>query len=548
MLITPNGKLAVIILPCGNRSTNLPVRQTVNTALKAFAPHPSFEVKHSLDSDTGFFHAGILTDKLSEVMREIKAQCPEVEDIIILGGTYARHPSDSNVETYVLPISQEFPQATFHFLYPGTLYFVAEDGETDFTANDLHQKEPRIEGLNARHWTSLEKMYMHFAGNDRERAIASLGEAVRIHVQGTAYLPATSVPVFMISAPHFHEPGENTESYIERKYRAGIEWAKGVPAGDNGEAIVDDNPVEFPNLPNPGHYNSRLALIRKVTELGYAIRLLVPWGYDFAPGHNRETGEKFVEDCQKAGGNNLKIVSVRNADPRYLSWLRNVALQVGWHIIPSPSFEDSNIVEALGLDPRRRLPPSQIGTGGAILLGEGFALAPDYDTHAEGELAGLLPGIDAREYLKALGHEVHFLPPSIIDLLGPEVRRKEGVGQRILSRNLDLDYKILLLRRAGKIFVSADYYGRFQKAVDAVLKELSERFGYSYSIVEEQFGLDLNVPEMPDGSVVIPAACTNLTSALRAAGVKYHEISWETTDGDISCGPHGGLRCAGNFF
>lgn len=201
MPITPNGKLAVIILPCGNRSTNLPVRQTVNTALKAFAPHPSFEVKHSLDSDTGFFHAGILTDKLSEVMREIKAQCPEVEDIIILGGTYARHPSDSNVETYVLPISQEFPQATFHFLYPGTLYFVAEDGETDFTANDLHQKEPRIEGLNARHWTSLEKMYMHFAGNDRERAIASLGEAVRIHVQGTAYLPATSVPVFVISAP-----------------------------------------------------------------------------------------------------------------------------------------------------------------------------------------------------------------------------------------------------------------------------------------------------------------------------------------------------------
>ena len=548
MLIAPKGKLAVIILPCGNRSINLPVRQTVNAALKAFAPHPSFEVKHPLDSDTGFFHAGVLADKLSETLDEIRARCPDVEDIIILGGAFARHPADSNVETHVLPISRAFPQATFHFLYPATLYRSFEDSEEDLSCNSLRQKELQIPGLKARHWISLEKIFMHFAGNDRERAVASLEEAVRVHVQKVAYTPATCEPIFVVSAPYFYEPGENTEGYTSYKYQSGIEWARKIPTGESGEVIVDDKHIEFPNLPNPGHYDSRLALIRKVAELGHAVRLLIPWGFELAPGHNREAGEKFIEDCQKAGRDNLKIVAVRNADPRYLSWLRNVALQAGWHIIPSASFEESNIAEALNLDPRRRLPPSQIGTGGAILLGEGFALAPDYDAQAEGELAGLLPGIDAREYLKALGHEVHFLPPTIIDLLGAEVCRKEGISQRILSQNLDLDYKILLLRQARKIFVSADYYGRFREAVDAVLKEVSKKFGYSYSIVEEQYGLDLNVPEMPDGSVVVPAACTNLTSALRAAGVEYHEISWETTDRDISCGPHGGLRCASNFF
>jgi hypothetical protein len=292
-------------------------------------------------------------------------------------------------------------------------------------------------------------------------------------------------------------------------------------------------------MPSRVYADSRIAAVKMLRELGLPVKLLFPKD-SIMPGE-----EEFLDACVKAGVN--EVVEVEDVHMSIFSWPRNFALQAGPFLVPNHGIP-AGVFRKLGVSGDRLLPAQPFGSGGEVLLGEEIALVPAYASGARDKFLGHAEEQLTRAVLAKLGYQCFFLPMPLIDKLNEGTRVREGLPFRVLEREEDLDYRVLLLKSARALFVGKDYYDRFREQVATTLEEIKARFGYSYHVVDLQFGLDLNVPELPDGSVLVYAGAANLIIALEAAGVRYHKVDYEPVNGDISCGPMGGLRCATNLF
>jgi hypothetical protein len=225
-----------------------------------------------------------------------------------------------------------------------------------------------------------------------------------------------------------------------------------------------------------------------------------------------------------------------------------VGISVGGNVFSGIELEETDLFDVLGIASSRIIPGLGFGCGGSTLIGNGFALIPQRPIEQENGLYEKLRQIETEEYLAAFGLEVFTLPQPLIDLFYDDMRREMGTTRRVVVPSLDLDYKMLLLRQANHLFISSDYYDRFKGQITQTLEKLKKQFGVGVTVAQEDFQYAMNVPELPDGSVVVNAECKNLIAAFDRAKIPYHVISWDFTGSDISCGSYGGLRCAGQFF
>lgn len=540
----PQRRLAVVILPCGSARMNEPIRETVNAALAALATFPTIEFKLRKDLETGFVHAGKVVCEVAEMVRDLKDA--GAEDFVVLGGVLERGRMINDLDSFAAVLHGRIPGANFHFMDEASLYYSAEEEEhygNCFVGLGYGTRSALPAGVS-NYWRSLNEMSMELFP---ETAAANLMEDARAYAERLIPIrtsPAAD-PFFVISPPPFVPEKICRKSYQEgidrlRRMSDGYLAGQAVIDREAGELILTD-PAAVTSvwLPSRVHSDSRIAAVKVLRQLGFPVKLLFPKDEMMPQAH------EFRDACQKEGVD--EVVEIEGVHPGFSPWPRNFALQAGSFIVPNHGIP-SALLNKLGIAQESILPSLPFGSGGEVLLGEEIALVPNYAAGAKDKFLGQAREQVARAVLQRLGYQSFFLPLPLIDKLSEEDRVKEGLPFRVLERVDDLDYRVLLLKRARAIFVGSDYYGRFREQVGRTLEEIKARFGYSYQIVDQQFGLDLNVPELPDGTVLVYAGATNLIAALTAAGVKYHKVDYEPVNGDISCGPQGGLRCATNLF
>jgi len=368
-------------------------------------------------------------------------------------------------------------------------------------------------------------------------------------------------PAFVTAAPLWLA----TAADAEKKYQAATETrlfrgcARTYNVGDykdigRGELVLASMEARINGVlwrPTPVHFTARLALIKTAREEGLPVKLLIP-----------EKEEKdspvanFIAAALALGG--VETFRAIDFTPAFLPWPRNFASQVDGRILPNHNIADVLLESAagerrpffpsLGIDPRRVLSPSFLGSGGEALFGEDFALIPDYAAGMEGFFSGKAKNAEAWAIAKALGREGFFLPLPIIDAVSLDYRPRKKFPLAIKQRVEDLDYRILLLRKGKRIFVAQDYYDRFEAAVSAVLNQIKTRYGYQWEVVSAPFREDLNVPELPDGTVLVYQGSSPLISALQKANIPCKTVDYEPVEGNILCGSDGFLRCASNIF
>ncbi len=534
----------VVILPCGNKKMNEPIRETVNTTLTAMSSFPTVELKLRKDLETGFVHSGKVVDSVEELARELGEA--GAEEVIVLGGVLERGRMIHDLDSFLSALSGRFPGAAFHFMDGATLYYSAE--EEDYYINcfiglGYGRKSGLPEGAS-RYWRSLNELSVSLFG---ETAVANLVEDARAYAK--RIIPATAAaqgePFFVISPPPF-VPEKICRKSVEegmcrlRRLSEGFVSEQEVIDREAGELILNDpNVVTSLWMPSRVYADSRIAAVKVLRELGLPVKLLFPKD-SIMPGE-----EEFLDACVKAGA--TEVVEVEDVHMSIFPWPRNFALQAGSFLVPNHGIP-AGLFNKLGIAGDRLLPAQPFGSSGEVLLGEEIALVPAYASGARDKFLGHAKEQLTRAVLEKLGYQCFFLPPPLIDKLNEGTRVREGLPFRVLERVEDLDYRVLLLKKARAIFVGKDYYDRFRGQVTRTLEEIKDRFGYSLHIVEQQFGLDLNIPELPDGSLLVYAGAANLIAALEAAGVRYHKVNYQPAGGDISSGPMGGLRCATNLF
>gem|GEM_PF-6359734 len=526
-----------MILPCGSARMNEPIRETVNAALAALAPFPTIELKLRKDLETGFVHTGKVVDDVEDMVKGLGEA--GVEEVVVLGGVLERGRMINDLDSFAEALHGRLPGATFHFMDEASLYYSNEEEEHygNCFVGLGYGARPALPAQVSSYWRSLNELSMKLFP---ETATANLVEDARAYAERIT--PATAVtpgrPFFVISPPPFvpeelcHISREEGMRRIRRIYEGLV--------SDPGELILT-NPETVNSLciPSRVYADSRIAALKVLKGLGLPVKLLFPKEI------NMPEEAAFVDACLRAGLD--EVVEVDDLSPYILPWSRNLALQTGSFLIPNCGIS-SIMFGKLGISGDNMLPAQPFGSSGEVLLGEEIALVPSYASGAGDKYLARAKEQLTRAVLGKLGYQCFFLPLPLIDKLNEEDRVKEGLPFRVLERAEDLDYRILLLKKARAIFVGRDYYERFNGQVANTLEELKARFGYSYQVVDQQFGLDLNVPELPDGSVLVYTGAANLISAFKTAGVRYHKVEYAPVGGDISSGPQGGLRCATNLF
>lgn len=534
----------VVILPCGNKKTNEPVRETVNTALKSMSSFPTIELKLRKETETGFEHSGIVVESADKLVEELEKA--GAEEVVVLGGYLEKGRWPNDLEGYVLDIQRKLTGMKFNFVDGATVYYSAEEEEYygNSFVDAIYGRKPNIPGNASSYWRSLEEMCMGLFG---ETAVANLMEDARAYAGRIipASSPAAGRPFLVITPPPFVPEKICRKSVQEgmcriRRMSEGFVSDQEVIDREAGELILT-NPAAVTSLwmTSRVYSDARIAAVKVLKELGLPVKLLFPKDI-VMPG-----AEEFLDACQKAGVE--EVVEVEGVHPSFSPWPRNFALQAGSFLVPNCGIPPA-LFGQLGISEDRILPAQPFGSGGEVLLGEEIALVPNYASRAKDRFFGHAKEQLTRAILERLGYQCFLLPLPLIDKLNEGTRVREGLPFRVLEKVDDLDYRVLLLKNARAIFVGRDYYDRFREQVAGTLEEIKARFGYSYYIVDQQFGLDLNVPELPDGSVLVYAGSANLIAAFEAAGVRYHKVDYEPEGGDISSGPQGGLRCATNLF
>lgn len=268
--------------------------------------------------------------------------------------------------------------------------------------------------------------------------------------------------------------------------------------------------------PQYANAGERLAVIKTLVKNGYAVRVLKPTAPNLAGKY-----DEFLSRARKLGA---KMLETGERDEQLVDWVRDHSTQLGGKVYLSPK-ATHDYMKALGENSaRKRL---QIGEGGNLIVGSGFALIP--------KKAG---DENARE-LAQQGFKVYRMPSKIMPtaLMYHPGRPTE---MQALQESWHLDLHVNAAPRRGIILADSSYYTLNKERLDDIARKHKQKL----VIVppEETRLLPTNFVELPDGKLLLNNAPATI-ARLREAGLKEDDYIRMPNAVRFNHYGNGGMRC-----
>lgn len=268
--------------------------------------------------------------------------------------------------------------------------------------------------------------------------------------------------------------------------------------------------------PQYANAGERLAVIRTLLKHGYDVRVLKPTAPSLAGKY-----DEFLSRARKLGA---KMLETSEQDQQLVNWVRDHSVQLGKNVYLSPD-ATHDYMKALGENStRKRL---QIGEGGNLVVGKGFALIPK---KASAE--------NARE-LAQHGLKVYSLPSKIM-LTRFEYCPGRPAEMQALQESWHLELHVNVATRRGIMLVDPEYYQLNKTLLDGIARKHKQRL---VTVPPEEAALlPTNFLELPDGRLLLNNAPATI-ARLREAGLTKDDYIQMPVAVRFNNYSHGSLRC-----